>query len=112
MPARIPFTPSKNNYRLVVPIDNTRVIFDNIHWNSFEDDLGWYFDLRQDDETLILAGIKVVLGVNLGRASSHAFFKTHVLRVIDTAGSDVDAGYDDLGDRIQVLVTSSTEVTA
>lgn len=107
MPARIPFKTSINNYRLSISITNDVFLFD-VRWNAFDE--AWYFDLRQEDETLILGGIKIVLGMSIGRTCNHAFFKSNILQVIDTTDSKLDAGYDDLGARIQMVLTSSTEV--
>ena len=106
MPSRIPFQPSQNNYRMLVPMDNQVFIIDP-KWN--EQDQAWYFDLREQDETPILIGVKVVLG-KLGRTSTHQFFKDRTIDVIDTSGGRLDPGFDDLGARVQVLVTSVTEV--
>ncbi len=107
MPVRLPFQPSQNNYRLVVPLRNTPYLLD-VHWNTR--DSAWYFDLREEDETPILLGNKVLVGSKIGRASNHDFFKTRGFEVMDTAGVGVDAAYDDLGARIQVIVTDTSEV--
>ncbi len=101
MPVRLPFPPSLNNYRMQVSLRNQPYLFD-VRWN--DRDGAWYFDLRQDDETLILGGIKVVLGGTIGHSSTHPFFQARSLTVIDTSGVGVDAGYDDLGGRIQIVV--------
>lgn len=106
----IPFVPGDTNYRLVVPLDNIDYLFD-VRWNS-RDNVdpvtgeargAYYFDLREADETIIEIGIKVVLGVRLGRTSTHPFFDVHVLQPIDLSGQGKDAGYDELGTRVQVL---------
>jgi hypothetical protein len=99
----IPFTPSNNNYRLVVPIDSVQYLID-VHWNSF--DAAWYFDLRNADESEILVGIKVVLGVSLGRRSQDPFFRQYTLRAVDISGARQDAAYDDLGGRVVVQILS------
>lgn len=99
MVATIPFRPSDNNYRLVVPFDNVVTIIDT-RWN--ERDGAWYIDFRQEDETPIALGVKIVLGVNLGRRSTHDFFKTQVFVPFDTSGSGKDARFDELGARVIV----------
>ncbi len=100
MPELIPFTTSKTNERLGVALGGVRYFFD-VRWNS--QDKAWYFDLLVEDLTPIAIGLKVVLGVNLGRRSANPFFKNRVLRVVDTSGTGFDAGYDDLGARIVLL---------
>jgi len=104
---RLPFQPSENNYRLRVPLDNVLYLFD-VRWNSR--DAAWYFDIREDDETEILMGIKIVLGGKLGQTSTHPFFSTRILTVIDTSREGVDARFDDLGGRIQVVIADGTVV--
>lgn len=99
---RIPFQPSQNNYRIVVPLSHKLYLFD-AKWNS--EDGAWYFDLREEDETAILLGIKVVLGP-LGRTCAHPFFTEWMMEAIDTSGQRLDAGFDDLNRRVHVVVTS------
>lgn len=101
MPDLIPFTPSDNNYRIRVPISTAHYLFD-VYWNVR--DTAWYFDLRNDDETVIVLGVKIVLGVDgLGALSGDPFFDEHKLIAVDSSGFDLDAGYDDLGARITVF---------
>ena len=96
----VPFIPSLNNYRLGVVFGTVRFYF-LTRWNARDN--AWYFDLLAEDDSVILVGVKVVLGGPLCRRSSHVWFRTNVLRVIDTSGSGRDADYDDLGGRVQVL---------
>jgi hypothetical protein len=107
MPVRIPFQPSQNNYRMKVPIDNEVFLFD-VRWN--DKDSAWYFDLYEEDETLILASIKVVLGAVIGQLSTNAFFQGKIFTVIDTANTKKDAGYDDLGARIQLVLSTDKDL--
>jgi len=96
----LPFIQSDTNYRLVVPLSGVPYLID-VYWN--DRDSAWYMDLYEADETVILTGIKLALGQIIGRRSRHDFFTQHILRVIDTSGSGKDAGFDDLGGRIQVM---------
>lgn len=103
MSIRVKLTPSLNNYTRIMPISGVNYAFANIHWNS--EDAGWYFDLLEEDGTPILAGIKLVLGVSLGRTSTHPFFKANILTLVDSSGDHKDPGFDDLGGRVQLAVT-------
>ena len=107
----IPFIPSDNNYRLRVPLAGTMYLFD-VHWNSRDSDGAgaWYFDIREEDETPIALGVKVVLGGRIGFGNTHIFFKQHSLSVFDTSGTGVDAGYDDLGARVIVLHETADDI--
>ncbi len=107
MPVSLPFTPSDNNYRILVPLQNRPYIFD-VRWNNRDE--AWYFDIREEDETLILAGVKVLIGSKVGRASNHEFFKTRAFEITDNSGQRLEAAYDDLGDRVLVIITDSSEV--
>lgn len=109
MAGAIPFVPSRNNYRLTVPIGNQNYLFDNIHWTGRDGEGAWYFDLRQEDLTPILLDAKVLINASIGRTSTHKFFKENLLRVVSTNDDQTDARYDDLGGRIQVLLTTSQD---
>lgn len=106
MPGTIPFLTSKNHYRLSVPLQNEQFIFD-VRWNSRDE--AWYLDLREEDQTPILLGIKLLVGAPIGEGSNHEFFRTRTFEVVDTSGLGVDAGYDDLGARVQMVVTDASE---
>jgi len=106
MPVFIPFQPSENNYRIIVPLQNVPYIFD-VRWNTR--DSAWYFDLRHEDETPILCNCKLLLGVRPGHASTDPFFAARVFQVFDTSNQHQDATFDDLGVRVQLLVTDISE---
>lgn len=109
MPDLIPFTPSDNNYTIVVPISSVPYVID-VRFNSV--DSAWYMDLYEEDRTPVLMNIKLVLGARIGSTCAHVFFKTHSLTVVDTAASGTDASFDDLGNRIQVQIVDTDEVIA
>ena len=104
----IPFRPADNNYRLSISVDGSVVLFD-VRWNSLPAG-GWFLDLREQDESPIDLGIKIVLGVNLGRRSTHPFFRTYLLRAFDTSGVGADPGYDELGRRVIVKLFTVDEI--
>lgn len=105
----LPFRPSVANYRFGTAIGDFSYIFD-VHWNSrdnFNLETGkpegaWYFAVREQDLTLIIASVKIVLGTYLGRRRNHRLFRQGVFVVADTSGERRDAGFDDLGTRVVV----------
>lgn len=103
MACDIPLTPSEPWYTVTVPIDNpegdgtTPYVFE-LRWNDF--DASWYFHLSQVDGTAILTGVRIVLGMFLGRRSNHELLKNGVFIAIDTTGKGRDATFDDLGTRV------------
>lgn len=107
MPLIVPFQPSIPNYQFSTVLDSYTVTFD-VLWNARDN--AWYFDLYDSDLTPIAFGIKVVLGVNLGRKSTDPFFQQNLLRAFDTSGQGIDAGIDDLGARVIVRRYSIAEI--
>jgi hypothetical protein len=121
MPDLIPFTPGDTNYRVGVALTEdggaVKYWFD-VKWNA-RDNVdpvtgiakgAHYFDIRELDESVVALDIKVVLGVNLGRTSTHPFFTKHLLRAVDTTGKGKDAGFDDLGGRVVVMHWTVDEI--
>lgn len=93
----IPLTPSIGSYRFGTVIETVAYIFD-VRWNVRAQ--AWYMDIREADETPIILGVRLVLGVYLGRRSNHDLFKNGVLIAVDLGIHGRDAGFDDLGVRV------------
>ena len=89
-------------------LDSVVYIFD-VHWN--ERDGAWYFDLLSNDETMLRAGVKVVLGTVLG-FNSGADMPTGLLIARDRTNAGIDAGLDDLGGRVVVDYWTVEEIEA
>lgn len=103
----LPFVPSIGRYRFGTVIEETQYLFD-VRWNTR--DLAWYFDLREADETIIASGLKIVLGIFIGRQSTHPLFDDGVFVAHDESGQEKDAGYDDLGTRVLVKFITKLEI--
>lgn len=111
MSARIPFIPGKTNYTRIVPLgDAVYQLF--VRWNS-RDDLGaWYIDFFEENGDPIATSVKVVLGTDLAVTCPHELFRKYRFHPVDTSGSGVDAGFDDIGEsdayqgRIHVMITA------
>lgn len=101
MAIEIPFEQSDNNYTLVVPIDDVPVQF-FVRWNSRDE--AFYFDMYEDDGTVIALNVKVVLGVPLARWSTHEFFSQRIMTVMDTSNTGTAPNYDELGTRVIVVI--------
>lgn len=95
----VPFVPSIGYYRFGTTLNERPYIFD-VRWNSRDE--SWRFDVREVDETLIIAGVKIVLGAYLGRVSGHQLFRDGVFVAVDLSGKRREAAYDDLGTRVVV----------
>lgn len=72
----------------------------NLRWNTR--DAAWYFDLLDQNESPIVSGIKIVLGVELGRRTTDQRMPKGVFWAADLSGQGVDATFDDLGERVVV----------
>ena len=103
----IPFDPSIPHQRLEVSILNTPIIID-ARWNPRDE--AFYLDLFDVDETPIIRSIKVVLGVDFFHRSSYPLFVGRSLFAIDTSGTGVECGIDDLGGRIQIAFFNERDV--
>lgn len=101
MAVTIPFLVSDCNYTLTCPIDDYQISFD-VRWNSRDE--AFYFDMYEQDDTVICLNVKVVVGIPLGRRSKHSFFDNHIITAIDTSGKGNDPDFDDLNNRVLVIV--------
>ena len=106
MAALLNFIPSNGNYRFsseLTTSDGTGMYTFDVRWNTRDFNEGaWRFDMYDSDGILLVAGIKIVLNVSLGRRSAHPFFSTNSIVAIDTSLDNLDPGFDDLGTRVQV----------
>lgn len=103
--------PGAPNFRIATSLGEDPVILD-FRWNSRANDGhgAWFMDVRDEDESPIALGVKLVLGVNLCRTSTHPIFQRNVLRLYDTTQSGREATLDDLGTRVVLLNFTSDEL--
>lgn len=99
MPARLPLVPTIPNYRVGTSLSGFQYILD-IRWNARDE--AWYMDVRSEDETLLLAGMKIVLGSILGGRVVDQDFPPGIMVAYDLANTGTEAGIDDLGVRVVV----------
>jgi hypothetical protein len=105
---QLPFQPSIPFQNFSTTIDGTNYL----RWNARDkkvDPLGniitqgaWYFDLLDETSSPILTGIKILLGVAMGRRCEDPRWPLGVFMAQDMLNSGIDAGLDDLGTRIIV----------
>ena len=109
MPTTIPLLPSDASYRFATNIGNENYIF-YVRWNSR--DAAWYFDLLEQDGTVIVQSVKIVLGAPLARATVHRLFANGVFVARDTTASGIEPTFDDLGTRVQLWYFTRDEMVA
>ena len=81
----------------------------DLRWNTR--DAAWYMDLLEEDETPIVMGKKIVLGVAIGARSALASFPPGLIVAGDLSGFGSEPGIDDLGDRVRVYFFSNEELS-
>lgn len=105
----LPLVPSVPFQRFSTTLDGVPYVID-VKWNGRAG--VWSLDLLDEDEDPIRSGVRIVLGAVLGRrgiALTDPRMPTGFLVAIDLSGEGVDAGLDDLGDRVQVHYYSADE---
>ena len=99
-----------------VPAQQFRVSLDGelflvaVTWNEREG--AWYLDLSDADGTVLLAGRKLVLGQALLARFRDARLPPGELLVLDTTGSDLEPGPQDLGARVPLFYVEATSLPA
>lgn len=68
----------------------------------------WFMTVHDAAGIILVAGRKVVLGASLLGRSRNPALPPGGLVAIDTSGADIDAGRDDLGERVLVVYYEST----
>lgn len=79
-------------------------------WN--DRDGAWFLQVGDANGVPLISGLKVCLGILLlGRATSKLLPPGDFM-AIDTAGRNAEAGFEDLGRRVQILYFTSAELEA
>lgn len=94
-------------YRVGTSIADVPYLFD-VRWNVRA--AAWFMDIREQNETPIAMGIKIVLGAYLGRRCQHALFRDGVFVAEDTTNQGREATFDDLGSRVIVKYIPAVEL--
>lgn len=102
----LPFVPSVESYGFTTQLGDTQLGFD-VSWN--ERDSAWYMDVFTDDGDLLRSSLKIVLGTLIGRREVDPRWPRGVLVAIDSTKQGLDAGFDDLGTRVQVMFFTTEE---
>jgi hypothetical protein len=100
----IPFTPGDPDQFIEIQLDDEQYVL-RARWNASDDDNAgaWYLDAwERDGKTPIAFGVKLVLGVMLGRSYNHPLF-IGGLFLLDETDRGVGAGLFDLGGRCNLV---------
>lgn len=99
MSEQIQTEPSVPNYRIGTSLSGKVYLLD-FRWNARAE--AWFMDVLQEDETLVRAGLKLVLGVIIGGRETDPDFPAGYFMLSDLAGGGEEATLDSLGDRHQL----------
>ncbi len=102
----LPLTPSIPLYTFRSVLGGVTYGF-RMRWNSVEE--LWYMDVFEEDGTVIIRSIAIVIGAYLGRSSTHALFMGGLFVARDTTRQWREAGFDDLGTRVEVWFFTNDE---
>lgn len=113
MGQRLPLRSSAPSYAFSTTLgegDEQRQYRFAFRWN--ERAASWYMDVLESDDTPIRMGIRVVLGVRLGRRVADSRFPPGELVARDLSGAGREAKLEDFGTRVVIDYTSPEEVAA
>jgi len=105
----VPTTSDYPAYSMTVTLEGEvyRLVF---RWNvrgAF-----WTMDVKEQDETVLLAGIKLVANWPLTDRYVNPDLPPGDFMAYDTAGTGLDPGREDLGGRVLLLYLTEAEVAA
>ncbi len=107
MPVVLPLIPSVPNYRVGTTLDGTQYILD-VRWNTRA--ASWYMDIRTEDDELIHAGMRLVLGAKHGMRITDTRFPNGIITAVDLSDTHSEAGLDDMGTRVAVFFYTAAEL--
>jgi hypothetical protein len=93
----LPLRNDRYHYQFRISLDDTFYRFE-IHYNAH--DGSWYFDLRNDGETLLVGGHRIKLHADVLRYHRHLDVPQGTLQVIDTQDDDVEPDAENFGVRV------------
>lgn len=106
---RVPVTNDDPQYTFLTRLETVPVVFE-IRWN--DRDKLWHFSLLDDDGNAYFGALRIILGLNLWERCLDPRRPPGALVAYDTSGQGIEAGYADLGTRVQLLYVTSDELSA
>lgn len=109
MSVRLPIRQEGPRFTFACELEGVSYTF-AFRWN--DRDGGWYMEISDATGDPIVSGIKVVIGILLlGRATSKLLPPGDLL-AIDTAATNTDPGFEDIGRRVQITYFTAAELGA
>lgn len=109
MTVRLPVTQEGARFQFFCELDGISYSF-LFRWN--DRDGAWYLEIGDGGGAALVSGIKVVIDIWLLKAirGLSAGLPPGDFIAFDTANLDTDAGFEDLGRRVQILYFTADEV--
>jgi len=105
----IPISVGVPDQQLQVELDSVTYTLRFV-WNARAN--GWFVSLMDAEENPVLMGRRLVVSWPIwGRFVGRPLVPPGLFEAIDTSGQDLEAGLDDLGDRVQVMYTPEADLT-
>ena len=109
MPVILAMRPGIPDYRFRAVLNGDEYAF-RARWNSRLK--LWALDAADRANTPIFSGALIVLGAYIGRTASHKLVQEGFLLARDSTKSGREAGFDDIGTRVQVFYFTIDEMRA
>lgn len=106
---RIPLRVGVPFYDLQVPLDGTTYTL-QVRWNTRYS--AWYMDvLDEQGSTMLVGGLALLLGAAISAKVTGRPYPGFFV-MLDTSGTNVDAGFSDLGDRVLLEYLEAADLAA
>ncbi len=103
----IPITDPTPRFTQGVDLDGVSYVL-SFEWNDRDET--WSMNVLNSDSVPLVTGVGLRIGLPLLNRYTSVAGPAGVLEVIDTTGQDLDPGFADLGDRVQLVYTPLAEI--
>jgi hypothetical protein len=100
----LPIDAVEKNYAVSTVLEGETFTF-AVRWNGRAD--SWFFDLYDVNGEIIIAGVRIVLGVILGRRSTDDRMPAGTIQAADLTNTGTEATRDTLGISVKVFYFTS-----
>ena len=101
----IPTKTDLDNYTEQIDLDGAEYTL-GFRWN-FRDSF-WYLSISNADGPIV-SGVKITVGTDLLATVPHEDKPPGVLMAVDSSGADAEAAINELGDRVRLIYSATTE---
>ena len=103
----VPCDPTLTHYDMQITLDEVTYTLE-FRWNNRAG--AWMMHITTEGGEPILMGTRIVIDMPLGKRSTDARMPKGVFIAVDTSERKQDPGMSDLGDRVQLLYFTASEL--